>query len=226
VAKRTRNSTSSSDKPANKSEKLDVCVKCNGAISDDCIACHWCGLWEHRNCANLKESELVMLDTGSQNILFFCSSCLPNLPKAFGLFEAQSQFDEKLEAKLQYVENKLHENMDNIETKLQEYQKSVLNTCDTHGQGLDNLQPLRSPISNDSVANITLSLTSEQKEKERRQFNIIVYNLKELNTTHGTARKQKDIILCSSIFSNYLNISVSIKMPSTLVRGIPDHADY
>jgi len=196
MAKRTRNSTSSPDKPADKSVKLDICVKCNGAVSDDCIACHWCGLWEHRNCVGLKENELVMLDTqsGSLNILFFCSSCLPNLPKAFSLFEAQSQFfDKKLEARLQSVENKLHEKMDNIETKLQEYQKSVSSACDTYGQSLDNQQPLRSPISDDSVANITLFLTSEQKEKERRQFNIIVHNLKESNATHSTARKQENI---------------------------------
>jgi len=56
--------------------------------------------------------------------------------------------------------------MDNIEKKLQEYQKSVLNACDTHGQSLDNQQPLRGPISDDLVANITLALSSEQKEKE------------------------------------------------------------
>jgi len=58
--------------------------------------------------------------------------------------------------------------MDNIETKLQEYQKLVLSACDIHGQGLDNQQPLCSPISDDLIANITLSLTSEQKEKEEK----------------------------------------------------------
>jgi len=63
----------------------------------------------------------------------------------------------------------------------------------------------------DMVANITLSLTSEQKEKEKRKFNVILHNLSESTATDSSVRNQDDIDRCSSLFSNYLNATVSIK---------------
>ena len=39
TAKRTGNSTNSPDKPVDKSVKLDVCVTCQKAVSDECIVC-------------------------------------------------------------------------------------------------------------------------------------------------------------------------------------------
>ena len=97
--KRTRNLTTSPDKPADKSVKLDICVTCYNSISGECIMCCWCAQWEHRICANIKQSEFVMLESPSKNIHFFCSSCVTNLPKALDLFTSQSQLDEKFEAK-------------------------------------------------------------------------------------------------------------------------------
>ena len=103
--KRTRKSTSSPDKPTDKSANLDVCVKCEKAVSDDCIMCHWCSQWERRTCANIKQSESVMLDSPSKNIFFFCSSCVVYLPNALSLFTNQYQPDEKFEIRLQSVED-------------------------------------------------------------------------------------------------------------------------
>ena len=60
--------------------------------------------------------------------------------------------DEKLSQKTAYDE-----------AKLQDYHKTVLGACDTHNQ----LKNSHSPISDNSFANITLSLTSEQKEKNK-----------------------------------------------------------
>ena len=42
-----------------------------------------------------------------------------------------------------------------------------------------------SPISTESVQHIASSLAAEQREKERRQLNIIVHNLKESASTDG-----------------------------------------
>ena len=56
-----------------------------------------------------------------------------------------------------------------------------------------------------------MSLTSEQKEKEKRQVNIVLHNLKESAATDRAIRKQEDIELCFSLFSTYLNVSASLK---------------
>ena len=241
MAKRTRNSTSSPNKPADKSVKLDICVKCNGAVSDDCIACHWCTLWEHRSCVNLKESELVMLNAGSQNIIFFCSSCLPNLTKALNLFEEQSQVDEKFESRLQSIENKLHEKMNSIEIKLQEYQKSVLSVCDTYGRGLRNHETPQSPTSDNSAANITPALTAEvqqcstnigrpttddlsnavksvineEKDRNKRKLNLILHNIIESDAEAPETRKKEDLKQVMDIFDKQLNVQANI---SSVVR--------
>ena len=71
--KRTRNFSNSPDKPADKSVKLDICVTSHNSISGDCIVCCWCEQWEHRAWVNIKQSEFVMLESPSKNILFFCS---------------------------------------------------------------------------------------------------------------------------------------------------------
>ena len=68
TTKRTRNSTNSPDKPADKSMKLDTCVTCQKAVSDECIVCRWCEQWKHRICAIIKQSEFVMLESPSKNI--------------------------------------------------------------------------------------------------------------------------------------------------------------
>ena len=73
---RTRNSTNSPDKPADKSVKLDICVTCQKAVSDECILCYWCEQWEHRACANIKQSEFVMLESPFKNILFSAAFAL------------------------------------------------------------------------------------------------------------------------------------------------------
>ena len=59
----------------------------------------------------------------------------------------------------------------------------------------------------DTVTDITLSLASEQKEKEKRQFNVILHSSSESTPTDGTAWKQDDMDRCSSLFSAYLNVN-------------------
>ena len=83
-----------------------------------------------------------------------------------------------------------------------------------------------SPISNDSVANITLSLTSEQKEKDKCQFNIVLHNLKESDATNSATRKQEDVESCCSLFSTYLNVLASIKTAICLGKKILDRVAY
>ena len=70
TTKRTSNFTNSPVKPADKSMKLDICVTYHNSISGDCIVCCWCKQWEHRACVNIKQSEFVMLESPSKNILF------------------------------------------------------------------------------------------------------------------------------------------------------------
>ena len=133
-------------------------------------------------------------------------------------FENKSQLDERLQAKFQSVEDNLSQKITNIETKLHNFSKYVLGAYSTTEEGLHNQSQgfSHSPITVDLVANITLSLTSEQKEKEKCQFNIVLHNLKESAATDSAIRKQEGIESCCSLFSTYLNVSASIKATISL----------
>ena len=68
----------------------------------------------------------------------------------------------------------------------------------------------------DTITNITLSLASEQKEKEKRQFNAILHNLSESIATDGSARKQDDMDRCS--IRNAIRIGKEDSRPCRLLK--------
>ena len=88
---------------------------------------------------------------------------------------------------------------DQLSNQIKEMETSLFNNSQKISK-----QP--NAITIDTVTNITLSLASdhEQKEKEKRQFNVILHNLSETTATDGTARKQDDMDKCSSLFSTYI----------------------
>ena len=65
-------------------------------------------------------------------------------------------------------------------------------------------------ISEESVVRLASSLAVEQREKEKRQLNVILHNLVEPTASEGANRKKEDIKKCSSIFQTYLGSQVSI----------------
>ena len=178
----------------------EICVTCNKEAKKEAIICEWCRKWEHRACAGLSIEEYDMLTTSSDQIMFFCTMCYTKV--SFAL-----RVEDENTTKLQSVENKLSEKINNIEAKLLELHNAVKNTHITDPSSVD--RPSHESIS-DTVTNITLSLASEQKEKEKRKFNVILHNLSESNAADGSAKKQDDINRCSSLFSTYLNVTVAI----------------
>ena len=65
-------------------------------------------------------------------------------------------------------------------------------------------------VASESAEEIAASLLSEQKEKERRQLNIMIHKLEESSAEDGPSRKQDDIKKCEQLFQNYLGIKVAI----------------
>ena len=61
-----------------------------------------------------------------------------------------------------------------------------------------------------AVDDITASVTAEQKEKEKRRFNINVHNLPESSVSNAQVRKDDDITQCTTLFKKYMNGAVSV----------------
>ena len=55
-----------------------------------------------------------------------------------------------------------------------------------------------------------MTLLSDQKEKEKRHFNVIVHNLPKSSADDAQVRKTDDITKCTTLFKKYMNASVSV----------------
>jgi len=73
-------------------------------------------------------------------------------------------------------------------------------------------------ISEESVVHLALSLVVEQREKEKRQLNVILHNLPESTAHEGVKRKEDDSEKCISIFQDSLVSSVAITKAIRLRR--------
>ena len=77
-------------------------------------------------------------------------------------------------SKIQVVELKLNEIMKNFESQLEKQQKAISTLLNDHKAALGtNISSVVPPITEESVTNIAISINAEQKEKEKRQLNII-----------------------------------------------------
>ena len=87
---------------------------------------------------------------------------------------------EKSVSEIQHTESKLCEIMKSVEIQLEKHQKAIIVLVNDHKATQDSVPSNLVPaITDESVANITTSITAEQKEKVKRQLNIIVHNIKE-----------------------------------------------
>ena len=65
-------------------------------------------------------------------------------------------------------------------------------------------------LTSDSIASIAATLVNEEKEKEKRQFNLILHNIKESDDTDSSMRREKDSSAAVSILEDYLDVTVSV----------------
>ena len=54
-------------------------------------------------------------------------------------------------------------------------------------------------MTSDSIVNIAATLVNEEKEKEKRQFNLILHNIKESDATDNSKRKD----VCTATIIKY-----------------------
>ena len=207
--------------PANKEDKKakgDKCQICSESAADNVLECVWCERRQHASCSKLNNEQCkVIASLNTPNIVFFCSSCIQVFPVALRCYDSQPDIDSKVStleksvSEIQLTESKLNEIMKNVETQLEKHQKAISSLINDHKAALGSNPPSRvSPITEESVANIAVSINAEQKEKEKRQLNIIVHNLEESSASEGPARKEDDISECKSLFQKYLGVTVSI----------------
>jgi len=204
--------------PASKEDKKlkDQCLVCQEPATDDVFECVWCEGRQHSQCIKISSEQCNVLSNIVTNVVFFCSTCIKQLPHALQSYDYHGYVDSRLEcienqlSEVQSTSNKLSELVNKVESQLCDNRKSLESLI--NDQSSDKSEPQLKPasISEDSVTQIAYSLASEQKEKEKRQLNIIIHNLEESNAPEGATRKQDDIKKCVSLLQTHLQASVTI----------------
>ena len=140
------------------------------------------------------------------------------IPVVLRHYDNQSFLDSKVStleksvSEIHKTETKLCEFVKNVELRLEKHQKAITTLFNDHkaAQASDVSSPVPS-ITEEFVANIAASITFEQKEKGKRQLNIIVHNIAESSTNKGLSRKEEDIGKCKSLFQTHLGTTVTIQ---------------
>ena len=194
----------------------EKCVICKEVANDDVLECSWCECLVHGKCIKISASQSTVLSEIVSNVLFFCPSCMHKLPTALSCYDKTNEIQFTIDSKFSTMEQSFTTKFNSLSNQLKDLEAKCLANpvMETNAEkGVHNQSQglSRSPLSDDSVVNIALSLTSEQKEKERRQFNVVLHNLKESDASDSVTRKQDDIESCCSLFLTYLSVSASIK---------------
>ena len=67
---------------------------------------------------------------------------------------------------------------------------------------MDSNGPLNTnTILSESVVSLTTSLVAEQKEREKRELNLVLHNIPEPTVSDSSTRKQEDIAQVNSIYT-------------------------
>lgn len=193
---------------ANRSKKpnqeSDVCVLCKTNINDDkecSIQCQWCNLWVHSKCSKLEDEECKVLSKSNINLIFLCTTCAPNLDEALEYFDdnrskpAVQLLNDSIPDKQSPIENRIA----SVETQLLEFKKELsdqLSKC----REMFNSQNDSAPKPPALIASTVTTAFNEERDRERRQLNLIIHNLPESNASEGEARKTADINHVTDIF--------------------------
>ena len=202
VNKRKKPEENSPSKKSNKKAKetLEKCVTCNKDAKLDAVECQWCRKWEHRVCAGISQNEYNMLSKSCKKIMFFCTLCFSKVSFALRVESEASTKSQELEifnTRLEAVEEKL--------TKALEGFKVYMDT-----QHKANPKEIFEQDPDDSYAHLATSIVAEQKEKEKRQLNLILHNFKESLEEEPSNRKKDDVNGARSLFSEYIGVEATV----------------
>ena len=190
---------------------------CSEPATADIFECLWCEGRQHASCSKLSTDECnAIANISTPNIVFFCSSCIQVVPVALRHYDNQVLVESRITAvetsviEIQCSERKLHESVKSVESQIESFQKSIKSLLNEHTTQLSKVSTSVNAVPPESAEQIAVSLLSEQKEKEKRQLNIMIHKLEESTADDGQSRKQDDIKKFVSLFQNYLGAKVAI----------------
>ena len=216
----------------------DVCKICNNKCTESgedskAIQCEICYAWVHATCDGMSSEQYDLfnqLSASIGNIAYCCNMnhCYSRLTQLVAnpygqeigqvlkpivseeltqLLKPVVDNHTSLQKSISKVSSeieKLNNQYSEVEVKLNQLSKSMELKDSSHSSTTSQ------GITPDSIANIAYTLVNEEKEKERRQLNLILHNVKESESQVSSVRKDEDTRTATAILKDYLNVTASI----------------
>ena len=175
----------------------------------------------------------MLLDSTSQNIMFFCTLCVSKVPQALSNYEIVDKLESKVvsvvkesiasqmstnfeSAKLGQFNDaycKLQKSVEEISAKISNLSQQNSNLqmdIDTASESLSDSVKSRPVLPSVSPSITALSIADELADRERRKNNIIVYNFTE--TSDHQTDKDSFVNFCSFVFNCNVKISKVLRL--------------
>ena len=185
--KKEANSTktiSNKETPNQSLMKLYLCGACEDAVEDEpkdesyrSIECFSCRTWFHRKCTSLSKQAFNYLEEGDRSILWICPKCheksgeeirkLHYLEKRIDLLvEITSNLEKNIMAQ---VDSRIKQKIDeSLDEKLQKVEQKIVSKIGNQEEKLE-----------EKIRIQATEVLDEQKDKEERMNNIMVFNVEE-----------------------------------------------
>ena len=144
------------------------------------------------------------------NNYVFCTLCYSKVPFAL-------KIEDEISTKIK-DQQRANERLDAVKIKLKKVLAELNSTSELH-------KSLANDNTGGSVSHLASSILAEQKEKERRQLNIIVHNMAESEDEDPSARKTGDITEATSLFKEYLGVEPTVTNAVRIGKKLLSH-DY
>jgi len=215
----------------------DICGHCKKRCTvsgkqGQAVQCDLCGVWVHASCDGIgveQYKQLVSLTSSIENIAYLCKlnscqsrfkqmilKCVKATDNHDDLYSRLEKVEAKLDGIVQEVGSQLQNhnksipsNTSEVEVKLNKVVQDLGTRLDSHRKTIEAI-PSNVPDLATAIANVTSSLATEQREREKRQCNLIIHNVPESESEDPNTRKKEDIDFVKSVFSDVLSTPATI----------------
>ena len=165
---------------------------------------------EHFKCTRMSKGEYDMLSLNSPRIMFFCCEGQPKVNSAFEFFAKMFARQDLFDKRLQRIEHKL----DRLSEGVCEVQEGNEMSTDANEDNSvlpkPGLLPRVESLSVGGISSAVASALNEEKDKEKRKFNVILHSVTEPTADDGQSKKKEGIDHVSSIFHKSLGVPAQI----------------
>lgn len=215
-----------------KSKNACKCVTCSQVVRDDDngMQCEICEEWYHAKCQNINDEGYKVL--GMENIHWYCIGCNRGIGKITGTLAKVQQKQEKLEREMKEMHDKVKEEFGKYKQDFQQEIKTIKDTINEMAAQIEQQKEDNSGEAKESLWSTIVSKQVEKKmetvtgemfevhktivetkqqieeerEREKRKNNIIIYRMEESKATGPDTRRRDDLAFCHELVEGILEV--------------------